>query len=240
MSEYDRGKFHTKKKFYSTSRDPAHNAGRNFFGSKYETGPSSKSKESSGESHSLRKPPTILIKAREPTEDIGASPKRTQKDEPPPPVAVASTTRETEVQQQPITKTMTKSIKLIDEGVLCSEALQDYLQDNNEFLVVGVIGTESVGKSTIMNLLAHNRLTLELKKALFPVYEEHEEHEDHVKILTDHVEKINLKPEEMMEKEVFKIESMQDILNGCNCTQGIDMFVTENRVRSAQVCIGNI
>nr|CAH7760885.1 unnamed protein product [Callosobruchus chinensis] len=140
------------------------------------------------------------------------------------------TVREMDVQPPPTTKSMTKSIKLIDEGVLCSEALQDYLQDNNEFLVVGVIGTESVGKSTIMNLLAHNRLTADLKKSLFPVYKENGEHEDHVKILTDHLEKVNLKSEGMIEKEVFKIASMDDILIGSNCTQGIDIFVTENRL----------
>ncbi|VEN59013.1 unnamed protein product [Callosobruchus maculatus] len=232
MSDYDRGKFHTKKKFYS-SRDSMHSTGRSFFGSKYEGGSSSRSnrepKESSGESPSQRKPPTILIKAREPTEDIGASPKRGQKEEAPPAAAMPSV-REMDVQLPPTTKTMTKSIKLIDEGILCSEALQDYLQDNNEFLVVGVIGTESVGKSTVMNLLAHSRLAADLKKALFPVYKENEGHEDHVKILTDHIEKVNLKSEETIEKEVFKIESMQDILNGCNCTQGIDIFVTENRL----------
>jgi len=49
---------------------------------------------------------------------------------------------------------MTQSITLLDENLQWSDVLQDYLLDQNEFLVVGVLGKSGVGKSTIMSQLA--------------------------------------------------------------------------------------
>lgn len=38
---------------------------------------------------------------------------------------------------------------------LCESCL-DYLQDQQDFLVVGVLGPQGVGKSTVMSLLTEN------------------------------------------------------------------------------------
>lgn len=54
---------------------------------------------------------------------------------------------------------MTRSITLLDESLQWSDALQDYLLDQNEFLVVGILGKNGVGKSTIMSHLAGSYLS---------------------------------------------------------------------------------
>lgn len=127
---------------------------------------------------------------------------------------------------------MTKSLKLIDEGIICTESLQDYVHDNSEFLVVGVIGPHGVGKSTILNLLIHNQVTQNLKKILFKSnrYSEEEGDSENIKLLTENLEKIDVKSSEGLKKETFKIETPEDIEEGSNKTQGIDIYITSNRV----------
>ncbi|KAJ8932350.1 hypothetical protein NQ314_014717 [Rhamnusium bicolor] len=149
--------------------------GRGLFGSKSEGSSFSKfSKESSKEGTAAtdappKKQPTILIKAREPTNDdiAAASPKRAQKEEISTNITIATSSKENEASAAPTLKQMTKSMKLIDEGVICTESLQDYVQENNDFLVVGVVGSHGVGKSTLLNLLSHNQVTEEIKKSVF-------------------------------------------------------------------------
>ena len=46
-----------------------------------------------------------------------------------------------------------RSIKLIDEQQF-SDTFSEYLSDNPDFFVVGVLGPQSTGKSTLMNALA--------------------------------------------------------------------------------------
>lgn len=64
----------------------------------------------------------------------------------------------------PILKHMKKSMKLIDDGIMSTEHLQDYLQENTDFIVVGVVGSQGVGKSTILNLLSEKKVTVQLKQ----------------------------------------------------------------------------
>lgn len=49
---------------------------------------------------------------------------------------------------------MTKCKKFMDEDLLVGDNLSDYLIEQQDFLVVGVLGTQGVGKSTILSLLA--------------------------------------------------------------------------------------
>lgn len=54
---------------------------------------------------------------------------------------------------------MTEPVKLLDleNGVLIDSCLE-YLSDQNDFLVVGVIGYQGVGKSTVLSYLADPNL----------------------------------------------------------------------------------
>ncbi|XP_032667762.1 protein SMG9 isoform X2 [Odontomachus brunneus] len=84
---------------------------------------------------------------------------------------------------------MISCIKFMDENMQLCENPIEYLYDQQDFLVVGCLGTQSVGKSTIMSLL-----TSEYAPDIFPIQE------------SSHHE------------------------NATNCTTGIDIFVTKNRV----------
>lgn len=48
---------------------------------------------------------------------------------------------------------MTKSMCLIEDGVFTGDGVLDYLTDHNDFLVVGCLGLQGVGKSTVMSEL---------------------------------------------------------------------------------------
>lgn len=49
---------------------------------------------------------------------------------------------------------MKSSVKLIDETMQFCDVPTDSFMDQNDFLVVGILGQQSVGKSTVMSLLA--------------------------------------------------------------------------------------
>lgn len=166
------------------------------------------------------KQPTILRKAREHSED--SSPKRVPKDHELSTSMVSNTPSTDHI--APTVKTMTKSVKFLDDSVLL-ENLQEFVQENNDFLVVGIVGTQGVGKSTILNLIAHNTVSEELKNALFRNCEDPKDDDYNTRIITD------LKVEDdKIKKEIFKIETSEDLETNCNATRGIDAFITSNRV----------
>ena len=51
---------------------------------------------------------------------------------------------------------MTHCVKLVDENMQLCEGPLEFLYDQQDFLVVGCLGTQGVGKSIIMSLLASN------------------------------------------------------------------------------------
>jgi ABC-type thiamine transport system ATPase subunit len=51
---------------------------------------------------------------------------------------------------------MKGSIKLVDETFLFCDGALEFLLDQSDFIVVGCLGLQGVGKSTIMSLLAGN------------------------------------------------------------------------------------
>ncbi|XP_019866153.1 nonsense-mediated mRNA decay factor SMG9 isoform X2 [Aethina tumida] len=210
MSE--RGKYHKKKLFQrdqSFGRGIFNNKSDSYGGSKYEKD----SKDISADTKI--KQPTILLKTREPHDEAGASPKRNKKDSEPSVTLIPSVPKDPE----PAPKIMTKSEKLLEDGVLCNESIQEYLQENNDFLVVGVIGTHGVGKSTIMNFLSQKSVTEEFKKSIFKNninLSECEEFSDHSFAEDDN--------------EIFKVQSESDLENNVNATHGVDIFITSNRV----------
>lgn len=48
---------------------------------------------------------------------------------------------------------LNKSVCLIEDGQFAGDAILDYLTEQNEFLVVGCLGLQGVGKSTLMSEL---------------------------------------------------------------------------------------
>lgn len=84
---------------------------------------------------------------------------------------------------------MNGSVKFMDENMQLCESPLEYLYDQQDFLVVGCLGAQGVGKSTIMSLF-----TSDYAPEIFPIQD------------TSHHE------------------------SGANCTTGVDMFVTKNRV----------
>ncbi|XP_033223438.1 protein SMG9 [Belonocnema kinseyi] len=54
---------------------------------------------------------------------------------------------------------MTNCVKLVDENMQLCEGPLDFLYDQQDFLVVGCLGTQGVGKSTIMSLLASSEMS---------------------------------------------------------------------------------
>ncbi|XP_024939278.1 protein SMG9 isoform X2 [Cephus cinctus] len=51
---------------------------------------------------------------------------------------------------------MTNCVKFVDENMQLCESPLDYLYDQQDFLVVGCIGAQGVGKSTVLSLLTSN------------------------------------------------------------------------------------
>lgn len=84
---------------------------------------------------------------------------------------------------------MTNSIKLVDENMQLCEGPLDFLYDQQDFLVVGCLGTQGVGKSTIMSLLASSDIS-----------------------------------------DIYPIQNISQQESGSNCTNGIDFYVSKNRI----------
>ncbi|CAF1502740.1 unnamed protein product [Rotaria sordida] len=66
--------------------------------------------------------------------------------------------------------TMKTSLKLIDDTLTWCEngQLNNYLQDSDGFVVIGAIGREKVGKSTLLSLLGGNQFIDEDRLMIFP------------------------------------------------------------------------
>ncbi|CAF3522161.1 unnamed protein product [Rotaria sp. Silwood1] len=66
--------------------------------------------------------------------------------------------------------TMKSSLKLIDDTLTWCEngQLNNYLQDSDGFVVIGAIGREKVGKSTLLSLLGGNQFIDEDRLMIFP------------------------------------------------------------------------
>ena len=57
----------------------------------------------------------------------------------------------------PAVTAMKGPVRVLDENLQWSDQLQEYLADQTDFLVVGVLGKKGVGKSTVMSLLANSK-----------------------------------------------------------------------------------
>ncbi|XP_030767195.1 protein SMG9 [Sitophilus oryzae] len=183
---------------------------------------STPSKENKDSSSGEIKQPTILLKNRETVSDentvnIRKKPKESE-------ASLGVPLKENE--GTTVLKDMKKSMKFIDDGIINTEHLQDYLQENNDFIVVGIIGGQGVGKSTLLNMLTEKKLTKKYIKKLFKSQSEASlDSENDISILTQCLEDTNLNDD-----PIFKTETIENVENCTNVTQGIDIYVSPNRV----------
>lgn len=61
-----------------------------------------------------------------------------------------------------------KCVKIVDEKFHWSDTALEALTDQSDFLVVGVLGCQGVGKSTIMSLLANGMALKDKRSCIFP------------------------------------------------------------------------
>ena len=96
-----------------------------------------------------------------------------------------------------------RSIKLIDEQQF-SDTFSEYLSDNQDFFVVGVLGSQSTGKSTLMNALAKGLI-------------EQKSSNDENNSTTNGVgHKSNF----------FRVQSFEKQMTGEHCTNGISVWIS--------------
>lgn len=71
---------------------------------------------------------------------------------------------------------MKAPVKLLDENLQMCDGILEFLLEQPDFVVVGIIGLQGVGKSTVASLLAESDVTKGLKKPMFKVHgsEQHE------------------------------------------------------------------
>ncbi|KAF5282212.1 hypothetical protein FQR65_LT02909 [Abscondita terminalis] len=226
MSDFDRGKFYGKKKF------PTREAS-NFNSRFFKSSPFKEPEKVEEKPRSIKK--TTILAREHHAEDRSVSPKTTTRESESSPAIAIAAPPHSETSRQQTTKEMTRCVKLLDDGIICTENVQDYLQENDDYLVVGIVGTQGVGKSTILNLLAHNAVNDKLKKAIFKYSEV-----DKNNSITLHMQDLNINLTENEEKTliedvIFKPQSANHIASNLNGTNGIDFFVTHNRVYTLKV-----
>lgn len=98
-----------------------------------------------------------------------------------------------------------RNVKLIDDNQYC-EALLDYVTDNPDFVVIGVVGTQSVGKSSILNSLI---------KSKEPENTENE----------DGQQNGSNAPQRMFRVQTFEKQMLSE-----HCTNGVNAWISPERI----------
>ncbi|XP_022914511.2 nonsense-mediated mRNA decay factor SMG9 [Onthophagus taurus] len=233
----ERGKFYNKKR-YPNHRQSENNAfGSRCFNSKNIYKPDkdfSKDSDKGEAKPKSIKQPTLLLKAPERAEERSASPKQKDDAKSDPSQITIVTNTSHEHASHTIIKSMSKSIKLLEDGNLLSENIQDYLLENNDFLVVGFIGKQGVGKSTILNLLTSDAVCEEFKQFIFqtPKSKDEDNLESNIKILNEAFQS-GFKPFNEQKdnfKAIFHQQQIEHVDGNLHTTSGIDIFITKNRM----------
>ncbi|XP_052742185.1 nonsense-mediated mRNA decay factor SMG9 isoform X2 [Bicyclus anynana] len=197
-------------------------------------------KDQSKEKNEKEKPPTIILKTREqstPKEDRPVSPRSQSTDaEGPQPSKIAQNENKERKEQK--FKLMKEPVKLLDENLEFNSAAFEFLNDSNSnYLVVGVLGTQGVGKSLVLNLIAQNISINDLHAQILNYTSESEStYESHnLTQIVSQIEELSFAdaPEQKTSDKnafKFKMEDIECIERGVHCTKGIDMYVTNDRV----------
>ncbi|CAG9135889.1 unnamed protein product [Plutella xylostella] len=193
------------------------------------------------------KQPTIILKTREqsaPKDDRPSSPKgQSMESDIGQPCKIAQNeNKEKKIIEKPSPplKIMTEPIKLLDENLEFNPAALEFMNDASlNYLVVGVVGTQGVGKSMIMNLIAQSKPCEDICQRILNSHElprESEYEENNVNAIQDQIENMNFvenpesKKHSIDDTFKFKMQDIKHIETGVHCTKGIDMYVTEDRV----------
>lgn len=197
MSDFERGKYYNKKKYSNRDRNESKSSYNNRFFNKSIYNPD---KDGNDGGDKKMKQPQIMIKTRDKAEEHATSPKVVQKE-------IAEVASKPDV----VKKDMTKSAKLLEDGFFFADDVQEFLTDNSDFLVVGIVGPQTVGKSSIMSFLASDKFSKKFQNQ-FQVAENAMCHKH------NDVE------------AMFRQATTDDIETLTNATSGIDIFITENRL----------
>lgn len=138
-----------KQSLYKPSRDERDRSGYTSYRGK-----------SRPQSHVDPSPPTILLKTRA-NETRSLSPVHQLKGSAPPPNVGDQNSREgfkipmrKDVETPSLSTTMTTPVKLMNEDLIFQDSLHDFLLDNPDFLVIGCVGLQWSGKSSVLSHLA--------------------------------------------------------------------------------------
>ncbi|CAH0726977.1 unnamed protein product, partial [Brenthis ino] len=202
------------------------------------------SKDTTKEKNEKEKQPTIILKTREqstPKEERSISPKSLgAESEATQPSKIAHNENKEKKEQklsQPI-KLMTKPVKLLDENLEFNTSAVEFLNDaNSNYLVVGIIGTQGVGKSMILNLIAQNGPVNDLWKQILNSHEvpiDSTYDGNDITAVENQMENLNFdetpETQDPQNKFKFKMQDIEYIERGVHCTKGIDMYITTDRV----------
>ncbi|XP_075976934.1 nonsense-mediated mRNA decay factor SMG9 isoform X1 [Anticarsia gemmatalis] len=210
------------------------------------------SKDQSKEKPEKEKQPTIILKTREqsaPKEDRPQSPKTiktsSSEQESIHPCKIAQNEnkekKNIEHKPSPPLKFMTEPVKLLDENLELNPAALEFLHDSStNYLVVGIIGTQGVGKSMILNLIANNVHDQNLCTQILNSHElpsDNTFESNDMPALENQLEALDIAgasepkvPEKNDGLFKFKMQDIEQIERGVHCTKGIDMYITNDRV----------
>ncbi|XP_047508380.1 nonsense-mediated mRNA decay factor SMG9-like [Pieris napi] len=191
-------------------------------------------KEQNKDKVEKEKQPTILIKTREqstPKEERPVSPKSHVSDDTQQPCKIAQNEAKEKKEQKPcILKTMSEPVKLLDENLEFNNTALEYLNDNNSnYLIIGVIGMQGVGKSLILNLINQSMPIEDICHTILQSHEMPDTNEVDESI-ESHTEKLNIDKKQERPHFKFKMQDIEQIEKGVHCTKGVDMYVTSDRV----------
>lgn len=209
-------------------------------------------KDPSKEKQEKEKQPTIILKTREqstPKEERPLSPKTaktsTSEGDGPHPCKIAQNeNKEKKAPEQkpsPPLKFMTEPVKLLDENLELNPSALEFLHDSStNYLVVGIIGTQGVGKSMIMNLIGANAHDQSVCSQILSSHEMPQENtfdSSEMGPLENQMESLDFReaPEVKGTEKTdnifkFKMQDIEQIERGVHCTKGIDMYITKDRV----------
>jgi len=167
--------------------------------------------------------PTIILKTRE-GESRAISPKPASKDGAPS-YQIAprvSTPDYASLLQTP--PQMKSSVRLLDaNSLIISDSLTEYLTESSDFLVIGCIGRQWVGKSTIMSHLVRPPSRIK-KPSSAPSASS---------LLAD-LRKLHIdageKPPSKQSDKVFRTMTEDNLLLGSHTTEGVQAYINEDRV----------